>query len=906
MKLAFSKAYQPAKYEKKIYRQWEKSGAFNPDKLKIPQSAKNYSIVMPPPNVTGTLHLGHAVMLAVEDLLIRHYRMRGYRTLWLPGTDHAAIATQTKVEKLLKEKEGKTRHQLGRKKFLKAVEEFAQASHDTIVNQVKKLGSSCDWSREAYTLDRVRTQAVRSVFKLMYEDGLIYRGERVVNWCPRCHSTLADDEVEYQNQKATLYTFRYDKNFPFAIATTRPETKLGDTAIAINPKDSRYKKYIGKTFKANFCGIPLKLKIVASREVAMDFGTGALGVTPAHSFVDWKLSQKHQLKIIKVIDENGRIRNGFKEFSQKSALKARQQIIQCLKENNLLEKEETIENNLSVCYRCGEPIEPLPSQQWFIDVNKKIKRLGEKSLKQISLEAVKKGIFKRKPIKIIPQRFEKTYFNWVNNLEDWCISRQIWFGHQVPVWYRENPRNGKQETYVGINPPRGKNWEQDPDTLDTWFSSGLWTFSTLARKGSDIKIAPTGHLVINSEDFRRFHPTTVLETGYDILFFWVARMIIMTAYAIQDIPFRDVYLHGLVTDRYGKKMSKSKGNVIDPLEMARKYGTDAVRLSLIVGSTPGNDSRVYEEKIAGARNFVNKLWNISRYVAENSFSKATFLRPDRPPQPKTLADRWILAKLNGLTREITYDIKAYNFSAAGEKLREFVWDNLADWYLEISKIEKGKNHILTYVLVNTLKLCHPFMPFVTEQIFQNLNQQANLTKTKRRWLLTQLWPLPLKRSVPKKTLAGFAFLQEMITKVRYLRSFYRIAPNIILPASFAGSTTKSRLVRKHLSLVEKLTGTSFTIANSKTKRPSQAATIALSDAKIFINLKGVIDFEKERKRIAQELIRAKSFCGNLEQKLKNKKFIKGAPKEIVTKEKHKLVQWQKKIRALKQSLADLK
>ncbi len=660
MKINFPKNFNAQSHEKKIYQKWQKGGFFSPSAVKNFSGKKNYSIVMPPPNVTGVLHLGHALTLTLEDILIRYHRMKGFRTVWIPGTDHAAIATQTKVEKLLKKEEGKTRHDLGRDEFLKRVEKFAKESHHTIVSQVKKIGSSCDWSREAYTLDETRTKAVRLVFKMMFEDGLIYRGKRIVNWCPRCHSTLADDEVEYKNQKTLLYTFKYDKNFPFAIATTRPETKLGDTAVAVNPKDKRYQKFIGKTLRASFCGIPLELKIIADRNVDPDFGTGALGVTPAHSLIDWKMAQTNKLPIIEVINEDGLIKKGFGKFSQKTALEARKMIVNHLKENNLLLQEEEIKNNLSTCYRCDTPIEPLPSLQWFINVNKKI---GTKTLKELAKDAVKKGIFGRPPIQIIPQRFKKSYFNWIDNLEDWCISRQIWFGHQVPVFFCWNCNQKelsqdpfvkkiiskkkksfdfnlakrmieKEGYFIGSEKIKFEPYVEKPthcshcgskkiikssETLDTWFSSGLWTFSTLAQKPSQI-VQKNKQLLVKTSDFRNFHPTSVLETGYDILFFWVARMIIMTAYAVKDIPFKDVYLHGLVLDKHGKKMSKSKGNAINPIELIDKYGADALRLSLISEIAPGNDLKFFEEKTIGQRNLVNKLWNISRFIIANTSS----------------------------------------------------------------------------------------------------------------------------------------------------------------------------------------------------------------------------------------------------------------------------------------------
>ncbi|MFA5129135.1 MAG: valine--tRNA ligase [Patescibacteria group bacterium] len=717
------KAYNPKAVEDGIYEKWEKSGYFNPDNLS--RQGRPYSIVMPPPNVTGTLHLGHAVMLAIEDILIRYHRMRGDRTLWLPGTDHAAIATQTKVEKILKEREGKTRHDLGREKFLAEVDKFITSTKSTIKNQIRKMGSSCDWSREAYTLDEPRSRAVRTVFKMMHDDGLIYRGERIVNWCPGCGSTLADDEVEYKTQKAKFYTFKYSKDFPFAIATTRPETKLGDMAVAVNPEDSRYKKYVGKTYEVNFVGVPLKIKIIADRSIDMVFGTGALGVTPAHSTADWQMAEKNDLPIIKVIDEQGKIRDGFTEYSGKSTTAAREMIVEKIKTAGLLEKEEEIENNLSICYRCGTPVEPLPSLQWFIDVNKKIKKY-KKSLKELSLEAVKKGVFGQKKIEIIPEQFEKVYFHWMENLRDWCISRQIWFGHRVPVWYKE------KEIYVGIEAPQGEGWTQDPDTLDTWFSSGLWTFSTLGWPEK-------------TKDLKNFHPTAVLETGYDILFFWIARMILMTTYVLGDIPFKNVYLHGLVRDEKGKKMSKSLGNIIDPLDMIEKYGTDAVRLSLVLGTSPGNDMKLSDEKIAGFRNFTNKLWNISRYILMNV--KDTSI-DTRNIKPKERADKWILYYFNELKSDqvkkhkdfgqvsggVTGKLNVFQFSNAGFELRNFTWSQLADHYLEMAKgrKDKVKDQILIYILKDLLKLWHPFMPFVTEHIWQMLGEKE--------MLIVQEWP----------------------------------------------------------------------------------------------------------------------------------------------------------------------
>jgi valyl-tRNA synthetase len=872
-----AKAFEPSLYEDGIYKMWEESGCFNPDNLELPEDAPSYCIVMPPPNVTGTLHMGHAAMLALEDILTRYHRLKGERALWLPGTDHAAIATQTKVEKIIKE-EGLSRHQLGRDAFLERVRQFAQHSHDTIVNQVRKMGSSCDWSREAYTLDDVRTRAVRLVFKMMYEDGLIYRGDRVVNWCPRCHSTLADDEVEYKPQKAKLYTFKYAKDFPFAISTTRPETKLGDTAVAVNPKDERYQKYIGQTFEIDFCGVPLMLKIIADRGVEMEFGTGALGVTPAHSMVDWQMAKENGLPVIKVIDEDGKIHPDFSGYAGKTVKEARRLVVECLAERGLIEKEEEIDNNLSICYRCGTPIEPLPSLQWFIDVNKEVPKF-KKTIKELAVEAVRQGVLGRQKINIVPERFEKNYFHWMENLQDWCISRQIWFGHQVPVWY-----NG-HFVHVGAEAPEGEGWIQDEDTLDTWFSSGLWTFSTLAEHPDQIRIED-GKLVVDSKDFKHFHPTAVLETGYDILFFWVARMIIMTTYAVGDIPFKDVYLHGLVRDDKGKKMSKSLGNVIDPLDMIAKYGTDATRLSLVIGSTPGNDMNLSEEKIAGFRNLTNKIWNIARYIitsyelqeaGEGGFGTLT------------IADKWIIGEFNALISDVTDDLDNYRFSQAGERLREFTWDKLADWYLEASKFEKndGKPKVLKYVLENLLVLWHPFMPFVTEQVWREMGNDTLLMK--------KSWPISSGAAEPSGL---FGMTIEVIKTIRNARSENGVEPARKIKAVIHAGKQKADLESQAHLIMNLRTGIEeLEILESGT--PINEAIFAPIGA-IEIYLLGAVDKERESERIKKEIESLEKAVAGVRAKLANQEFVERAPAAVVEKEKEKLATWEAELGKLRE------
>ncbi|PLX21478.1 valine--tRNA ligase [Candidatus Parcubacteria bacterium] len=873
-----SKSYNPKEHEDRIYDMWESTNSFSPDSL---ESDKKFSISMPPPNVTGTLHLGHAAMLAIEDLMIRYRRMQGDKTLWVPGTDHAAIATQAKVEKILLE-EGTNRHKLGREKFLKRINDFAQESHDTIVNQLKKMGSSCDWSREAFTLDETRTKAVRSVFKLMYDDGLIIRGDRVVNWCPKCHSTLSDDEVEYKAQRAPFYTFKYDKDFPIAVSSTRPETKLGDTAVAVNPKDSRYKELIGKEYNVDFCGQKLKLKIIGDRHVDMDFGTGALGVTPAHSMVDWKMAEENNLDVVKLINEDGNVHEGFGEFSGMTAKEARKRVVEILKEKELIEKEEEIDNNLSICYRCDTPIEPLPSLQWFIDVNKKLDKFKGKTIKEVANQVVREGFLgdKSKKINIYPERFEKNYFNWMENLGDWCISRQILYGHQVPVWYKED------EIYVGLEGPKEKGWTQDTDTLDTWFSSGLWTFSTLAQKPEDIKIE-NGRVVVDTDDFRNFHPTSVMETGYDILFFWVARMIIMTTYAIEDIPFHDIYLHGLVLDEKGKKMSKSKGNVIDPLVMKEKYGADATRLSLVIGSAPGADMKLSEEKVAGFRNFSNKLWNISRFIL-SSYEKSgdgTFVA-------ETEADKWILSKTEKLVLEVTEDLDKYNFSKAGEKLREFSWDVLADWYLEIAKFEKSDNkaNILYYVLEKILKLWHPYIPFVTEVIWGEMDSDKSL--------INESWPD--EKSDKHETSNQFDLIIETVKAIRNARSVNKVEPAKKIKAIiYAGKNTE--LLKSQEVLIKSLrTGIDSVEIKESGEEIKNEIFTSVGNLKIY--LIGAIDMEKEKERISKEIINLEKQISIISGKLSNKNFVERAPEELVKKEKERLKGFESELKAFKKQL----
>ncbi len=703
----FLKPYDPANTEASIYKKWEESGYFNPDKL--PHADKGpFSIVLPPPNVTGTLHMGHAAMLAVEDIIVRHKRMQGYKTLWVPGTDSAAIATQSKVEKEIQKNEKKSRHDLGREELLKRIDTFTEESKNTIINQLRRMGSSLDWSRYAYTMDEARYRAVMEAFVRMYDAGLIYRGNRIVNWDPKGQTTISDDEIVHEERKASLVTFKYSKDFPIAISTTRLETKVGDTAVAVHPDDARYKEFVGKTYDVVFAGVPLHIKIVADQSVDPAFGTGALGVTPAHSQTDWDIAERHNLERPQVINEYAKMTvEG--ELNGKKVLEAREYILEWLKKEDLLLKEEEIIQNVSTAERTGGIIEPLPKLQWFVAVNKPIAERGGKTLKELMRESVQSG-----EVKITPERFEKIYFHWIENLRDWCISRQIWFGHRIPVWYKDG------ETKVSVTSP-GEGWEQDQDTLDTWFSSGLWTFSTLGWPEK-------------TDDLKTFHPTALLETGYDILFFWVARMILMSQFLLGEVPFKNVYLHGLVRDSKGRKMSKSLGNIIDPLDMVEKYGADAVRLSLIMGAAPGNDLKLDENRIRGYKNFANKVWNIARFVLESADTAK-----EGPIMPEDAA---IVEEMRQMSAEVTKHIADYRLDLAADAAYQCIWYRFADVILEESKpFIKGTDAAraasrataLRQSLDIILTTLHPFMPFVTEEIWSSLPDKKDL-------LMVERWP----------------------------------------------------------------------------------------------------------------------------------------------------------------------
>ena len=740
----FPPRYDIKEVETRIYDLWEKSGFFNPDvcveKGVAKPDAELFSIVLPPPNVTAELHMGSAVMLVIEDIMVRYNRMKGLRTLWVPGTDHAAIATQAKVENLIYKKEKKTRHDLGREEFLRRVNEYAAENHDTIVRQIKRMGSSLDWSREAYTLDEKRNLAVRTAFKKMYDTGLIYRGDRIVNWDPKLQTTVSDDEVEWIDETTPFYYLRYG---PFIIGTARPETKFGDKYVVMHPDDKHYKKYKhGEKIELEWINGPVTATIIKDSVIDMGFGTGVMTITPWHDMTDFDIAERHNLDKEQIIDLNGKLLPIAGEFAGMPISKARPLIIEKLKSKGLVEKiDEHYAHRVATNSRGGSLIEPQILKQWFVNVNKKFK-LEHSEIKdipsgaEITLKELMKRAVESGQIKILPERFLKIYYNWIDNLRDWCISRQLWFGHRIPVWYKN------EEIYCDAEPPRGDGWTQDEDTLDTWFSSGLWPFSVFNWPSE-------------TADLKTYFPTSILETGYDILFFWVARMILMSTCLTGNIPFRRVYLHGLVRDEKGRKMSKSLNNGIDPLEMADKYGADATRLSLVIGAAAGNDIKLSENRIKGYRNFSTKIWNAARFVLLNkpAQTNAEQTQNDAEKIPRksafsqrksaALADRPEVKEFDALKTEITKHLDNYEFHLAGEKLYHYFWHTFADKIIEQEKenlqdadrrgpyadrrgqktdeVKKAESYaLLEYILVGSLKLLHPFVPFITEEVYQKI------------------------------------------------------------------------------------------------------------------------------------------------------------------------------------------
>lgn len=896
------KAYDAKKYEDTIYAKWEKSGAFL---AKVDESKKPFTISLPPPNATGTLHLGHAVMLAIEDLMTRYKRMQGYSALWLPGTDHAAIATQSVVEQKLQAEGIKNpRVDLGREKLLEEIRVFVEQSKDTIRNQMRKMGASCDWSREKYTLDDDLNIAVNTFFERMYRDGLIYHGDRIVNWDPKMQTTVADDELEYIEEKTQFYYFQYG---PVVIGTARPETKFADKIIVVHPDDERYKDLHDKEFEVEWINGPIMARVITDPCVDPELGTGAMTITPAHSDIDFELAEKHNLERPQIINFNGHLNEIAGEFAGMNIKEARPKIVEKLKEKGLLVRiDENYVHNKSVSYRGKGTIEPQIMKQWFIDVNKQV--IDWKG-KKMSLKEVMQDTVQSQMINIIPERFEKIYFHWIDNLKDWCISRQIWWGHQIPMWFKvsaadkklwsEHPESSSfllqslgiqiLDTQFGDKEPQQEGpWIRDPDTLDTWFSSALWTFSTLGWPQQ-------------TEDLRYFHPTSVMETGYDILFFWVARMILASTYCLrsdnlseeQSVPFKNVYLHGLVRDREGKKMSKSRPETcIDPLEMIQQYGADALRLSLIIGSTPGNDSRLYEEKIAGFRNFVNKIWNAARFVLMN-IEDPKVMQPE--PQPVTLADKWICSKLQALIVDTNAKLDAFQFSDVGQDLYDFLWRDFCDHYLEISKESKNEAVIL-YVLQTLLKLLHPFIPFVTEALWEELGQKELLIGAE--------WPKVIEAYINPEAEKQQDLVHEVIKAIRHLRSENKVEPaKSIQLVIYAKEQTA--LLQESRALFQKFGRIENLKIEPNGEKPDQSAAAFVAGLEIYLPLAGLIDVEQEKKRLTKEIAEVSKYVTSLQSKLASENFTSRAPAEVVEGEKMKLKEAEEREKQLKNQLGEM-
>ena len=876
------KVYEPQQVESSIYEMWMENDCFkatpDPDK-------KPYSIVMPPPNVTGQLHMGHALDATLQDILTRYKRMQGYSALWLPGTDHAGIATQIKVEEELRVNEGKTRYDLGREKFLERVWAWKEKYGNRIVQQQKKLGVSCDWSRSRFTMDEGCSKAVREAFCEMYEKGLIYKGSRIINWCPHCLTALSDAEVEYTDKPGHLWYIRYplaDGSGDIVVATTRPETMMGDTGVAVNPEDEKFKHLIGKT-----CILPImnrEIPIVGDEYCEIGFGTGAVKMTPAHDPNDFEVGLRHNLEVIRVLNDDGTVNENGGKYCGMDRYECRKAIVADLEAEGYLVKTEPYSHNVGTCYRCHNDVEPLISAQWFV----KMKPLAEEAIR----------VIKDGTIKFVPERFSKTYLNWMENVHDWCISRQLWWGHQIPAWYCDacGHINVSREDPTKCEKCGCTHLTREEDVLDTWFSSGLWPFSTL------------GWPDLNSEDLKYWYPTTDMVTGYDIIFFWVARMVVSGMEQMKKEPFKTVFIHGLVRDDKGRKMSKSLGNGIDPLEMAEKYGADALRFNLITGNSPGNDMRFYVEKCEAMRNFANKIWNASRYVLMN-------LTIDEPGLPAMedleQEDKWVLSKLNTLIREVTANLDAYEIGVASSKVYDFIWDTYCDWYIELTKTrlysenEKSKlaaQKVLVYVLDQTLRLLHPFMPFITEEIWQAIPHAG-------KFLISAEWPVYREEFAFGAEEAAMEQIIEAITALRARRAEMNVPMskkvNLTIAASQPEVFEAGKAFFLRLAGAEdvKVCGMEAADADSNDDSLVEVTTHA---ARLFMPLAELVDFEKELARIAKEKENCLKQIAMFESKLSNEAFVSRAPEKVVNDQKEKLAKNQALLAQLIESEKRLK
>ena len=876
MKKELPKVYEPQEVEGRIYEMWEENGCFkgrrDPDK-------KPFTIVMPPPNVTGQLHMGHAMDCTLQDILTRFKRMQGYAALWVPGTDHAGIATQIKVEEELRTKEGLSRYDLGREKFLERVWDWKHKYGNRIVEQQKKLGSSCDWSRSRFTMDEGLSKAVRHVFVSLYKKGLIYKGSRIINWCPHCVTALSDAEVEYQDKPGNFWHIRYpiqgEEGRYVIVATTRPETMLGDTGVAVNPNDERYQDIVGKK-----CILPLvgcEMPIVADEYVDMEFGTGCVKMTPAHDPNDFEVGLRQNLETIRVLDDNGKVVEGYGKYSGMDRYEARKAIVADLEEQGYLVKVEPHQHNVGTCYRCHNDVEPLISAQWFV-------KMGP--LAKEALRVVNEG-----EVKFVPDRFSKTYTNWMENVHDWCISRQLWWGHQIPAWTcQECGHITVSETDpTECEHCHSHNIKQEEDVLDTWFSSALWPFSTLGWPEE-------------TEDYKYFYPTDVLVTGYDIIFFWVARMIFSGCEHTGKPPFHTVFIHGLVRDDKGRKMSKSLGNGIDPLEMANQYGADALRFNLVTGNSPGNDMRFYTERCEAMRNFANKIWNASRFLMMNLTIDKCEL-----PEKLELEDKWILSKLNSVIPEITENMERYELGVAAQKVYDFIWDSYCDWYIELTKTRlQGEDEdskiraqqVLCYVLTEILKLLHPFMPFITEEIWQALPHEGD-------YLMLQQWPEHhVNLDFPEEEKA-MELIMDAIRGIRARRAEMNVPPS--KKAQLTVSTLEQAVFHQGIPFLKRLAYASdVKVVEATDEVDAQGMVVVTTHAaRLYLPLAELVDLEKEKARIAKELDKNRKELDKLETKLNNPGFVNKAPAQVVEAERERADKLKALLVKLEESAAAL-
>ena len=881
MKKELPKQYDPKQVENQIYEMWMENGCF---KAEVDPDKKPYSIVMPPPNVTGQLHMGHALDSTLQDILTRYKRMQGYSALWLPGTDHAGIATQIKVEEELRTKEGLTRYDLGREKFLERVWAWKEKYGSRIVEQQKKLGVSCDWSRSRFTMDEGCSKAVRETFCELYDKGLIYKGSRIINWCPHCVTALSDAEVEYVDKPGHLWYIRYplsDGSGDIVVATTRPETMMGDTGVAVNPEDEKFKHLIGKT-----CILPImnrEIPIVGDEYCEIGFGTGAVKMTPAHDPNDFEVGLRHNLEVIRVLDDNGKVNENGGKYCGLDRYECRKAIVADLEAEGYLVKTEPYSHNVGTCYRCHNDVEPIISAQWFV------------KMAPLAKEAIR--VVKDGTIKFVPERFSKIYINWMENVHDWCISRQLWWGHQIPAWYCDECGhiNVSREDPTKCEKCGCTHLTRDEDVLDTWFSSALWPFSTL------------GWPNLNSEDLKYWYPTTDMVTGYDIIFFWVARMVFSGMEQMKKEPFKTVFIHGLVRDDKGRKMSKSLGNGIDPLEMADKFGADALRFNLITGNSPGNDMRFYVEKCEAMRNFANKIWNASRYVLMN----LTIEEPGLPALDQLeIEDKWVLSKLNTLIREVTENMDAYELGVASAKVYDFIWDTYCDWYIELTKTrlysenEQSKlaaQRVLVYVLDQILRLLHPFMPFITEEIWQAIPHEG-------KFIMASDWPVWRDELAFPQDEESMELIKDAITAIRARRAEMNVPANKRVNMTI--STQRQDVFTAGIPFFGRLAGAegvtvSDTVDEGAMEREGMVEVVTHA-ARIFIPLAELVDFEKELARIAKEKENCLKQIAMFEGKLSNESFVSRAPEKVVNDQREKLAKAKALLEQLEESEKRLK